>query len=294
MRIDKEQQREIVHAFLAIPSLRFPFETEVRKSERTSNDLTFAIPVGKKVFVWFTLWNNKETCFLLFRENNFIRDVRVIDAIATFEIYYGTVLYGTLFDSAVVAAEELMLYKGRQISPVKSSSLLGHCLSRELNPCAPHARFLTVGMPIILSTAKKHEVPYPVAYVQVRQGARLFRTSWSRWQSDAKKDTSAQSQFFVVRPDVQNDIYHLYSPIDDKYIGVAAIPDYNTSIFMNKIFRNIKENARLDALEESDTEDEFEDIRADKFICVSSASLPFYYHARFRKWAPQVGGVSRV
>ena len=45
---------------------------------------------------------------------------------------------------------------------------------------------------------------------------------------------------------------------DSIYQGIAAIPDYKTSVLLNKVFRNIKENDNLDALEESDNEDEFE------------------------------------
>ena len=35
---------------------------------------------------------------------------------------------------------------------------------------------------------------------------------------------------------------------------------------MNNIFRRVKENAILDKIEESDSEDEFEDISLDKFL----------------------------
>ena len=71
---------------------------------------------------------------------------------------------------------------------------------------------------------------------------------------------------FKITPDIQNDIYHLhyYDPqLNEKstenIFDVAYIPDYKTSVMMNKLFRNIKENANLDALEESDDEAEFED-----------------------------------
>ena len=42
----------------------------------------------------------------------------------------------------------------------------------------------------------------------------------------------------------------------EEYVDVALIPDFNTSVMMNKLFRNIKENSNLDALEESDDEAE--------------------------------------
>jgi hypothetical protein len=90
---------------------------------------------------------------------------------------------------------------------------------------------------------------------------------------------------FVVKPDIQNDIYHLYE--GDKYHSVALIPDYKTSVMMNKLFRNIKENANLDALEESDDEDEFEEERDDRFVFLDkSYKMVCVYNYKFKKWAP--------
>lgn len=90
----------------------------------------------------------------------------------------------------------------------------------------------------------------------------------------------------MVKADIQNDIYRLSNPdenananpnpnanansnanIDNELI--ASIPDYKTSVMMNSLFRNIKENKSLDALEESDEEDEFENVNLDKFVNLS-------------------------
>ena len=91
---------------------------------------------------------------------------------------------------------------------------------------------------------------------------------------------------FTLKPDLQNDIYHLYED-GDKYHSVALIPDFNTSVMMNKLFRNIKENSNLDALEESDDEDEFEDDRDDRFVFLDkSYKMVCAYNHKFKKWAP--------
>ncbi len=91
---------------------------------------------------------------------------------------------------------------------------------------------------------------------------------------------------FTVKPDLQNDIYHLYED-GDKYHSVALIPDYTTSVMMNKLFRNIKENTNLDALEESDDEDEFEDERDDRFVFLDkSYKMVCAYNHKFKKWTP--------
>jgi hypothetical protein len=95
---------------------------------------------------------------------------------------------------------------------------------------------------------------------------------------------------FRVKPDIQNDIYHLYvyhAGNRDYYYDIAFIPDYKTSVMMNRVFRIIKENANLDALEESDDEDEFESERADKFVHLDKEALmSCQYNWKFKRWVP--------
>ena len=56
---------------------------------------------------------------------------------------------------------------------------------------------------------------------------------------------------------------------------------------MNTLFRNIKENRNLDLLEESDDEEEFEDIREDKFVSLDKMYyMKCVYNSRFKKWQP--------
>ena len=99
------------------------------------------------------------------------------------------------------------------------------------------------------------------------------------------------SKVFYVKPDIQNDIYYLYkintvnfSLISDE---IAHIPDYKTSVLMNKLFRNIKENINLDSLEESDDEEEFENIQIDKFVDLNKTfKMRCIFNHKFRKWVP--------
>ena len=69
--------------------------------------------------------------------------------------------------------------------------------------------------------------------------------------------------------------------------GIAHIPNYSTSVMMNKLFRNIKENANLDALEESDDEEEFENTQINKFVDLDKTlSMECVFIKRFQKWQP--------
>ena len=77
-------------------------------------------------------------------------------------------------------------------------------------------------------------------------------------------------------------------PNQNKHIGVAYIPNYETSVWLNTLFRNIKENANLDALEESDDEDEFESEEIDKFVCLDKKyKMICEYNRKFKMWIPR-------
>ena len=96
-------------------------------------------------------------------------------------------------------------------------------------------------------------------------------------------------RMFIVKPDIQNDIYHLYTSNNNKeeYYDTAYIPTYTTSVMMNKLFRNIKENENLDTLEESDDEEEFENNNIDKFVYLEkSYAMICKYNYKFKKWFP--------
>ena len=95
---------------------------------------------------------------------------------------------------------------------------------------------------------------------------------------------------FLIKADLQNDIYHLFAYGTKKkiiYYNVAFIPDYKTSVMMNEIFRNIRENKNIDYIEVSEDEEDFENITFDKHVNIHK-SVPFecIYSRKFKKWIP--------
>ena len=98
-------------------------------------------------------------------------------------------------------------------------------------------------------------------------------------------------KIFFIKPDLQNDIYYLYQNNTTNFDVIskelAHIPDYKTSVLMNKLFRNIKENNNLDSLEESDEENEFENIEIDKFVDLNKIiKMRCIFNYKFKKWVP--------
>ena len=95
-----------------------------------------------------------------------------------------------------------------------------------------------------------------------------------------------QTREFVLRPDAQNDIYYVLRSPDEPIAAntmIAHIPNYKTSVMMNSLFRNIKENRNLDALEESDDEDEPLTPLVDLNKCVKMICT---FSPRFSRWVP--------
>jgi hypothetical protein len=97
--------------------------------------------------------------------------------------------------------------------------------------------------------------------------------------------------FFKITADIEPDIYNIfaynYKNGTEEYHDIAFIPDYKTSVMMNKLFRNIKENYNLDAIEESDNEEEFEDSRYDKYVYLDrSFNMKCEYNSKFKRWVP--------
>jgi hypothetical protein len=137
----------------------------------------------------------------------------------------------------------------------------------------PAPPLLSVSVPIPVPPRLSVPVPMPVP----------------QQQAPVKRPTNKEV-VFLVKADIQNDIYYLYSlapDLTEEQHSTAHIQDFNASVMMNKLFRNIKENQNLDALEESDDEEEFENERADKFVYLDrSLKMVCQFNHKFKKWAP--------
>ena len=95
---------------------------------------------------------------------------------------------------------------------------------------------------------------------------------------------------FQVTADIQFDIYHLFvygknaKPV---YYSVAGIPTYKTSVFMNGLFRKIKENTNIDYIEESDEEDDFQNTDEGKYVDINKVLLvECLFNQKTKKWIP--------
>jgi len=107
---------------------------------------------------------------------------------------------------------------------------------------------------------------------------------------DYNKPQYKYSCVFNVCADIQYDVYHLYACGKNNelvYYNVAGIPTLKTSVFMNSLFRKIKENQNIDYIEESDDEDDIQDMAEDKYVDLNKNLLiECTFNYKFKKWVP--------
>jgi hypothetical protein len=140
--------------------------------------------------------------------------------------------------------------------------------------------------PVNVNIVSKHTIENDKKYTE--------KSNDSNNTNNNNTNYNKKYKIFIVSADIQNDIYNLVDPNDlsnyDYAISnklIASIPDYKTSVFMNALFRNIKENRSLDALEESDDEDEFENTNIDKFVDLTKKiKMKCVFNYKFKKWTP--------
>lgn len=295
MRLTSKDKNDILNR---LPNLKLSYETTHNK---VSSDMYYLIPSGKKHLLWFTYFEDKKVC-LLVELNRGIRDIKnivVVPQIFDKKLVLGTILYGTLFNienKKYFSIENIHFYKGRNIEQSTEHyklEMIQMMLSTELKQAFLTSNGVCVGLPIIENSFESaiktaSTLKYNIYSVQNRN---VYATN-STYNSVLYRnmDVDTHKHIFAVKADLQTDVYYLYvknkSNLLEKY-DITMIPNFKTSAFMNSIFRKIKENKNLDALEESDDEDEFENIREDKFVDLNKCvHMECSYNAKFNKYVP--------
>jgi hypothetical protein len=279
MILSVEDKQSLLSKF---PSFKLCYEN-IAHNKVVPGGFNVAIPKGPKCFVWFSLHAGVPACILIERGRirDTISDISIVPACFNPTIV-GTILSGTITQSSakrVIVLDDVYFYKNRHVGalmPIEKVRILGGLfVERNIaNVIELKTQFMMAQMGTNVSSAsssgiyciqqrKDNRTPYLNA--PVKQGRKVFK----------------------VVAETQNDIYTLYDE-NDADCGLACIQTYETSKLMNSLFRNIKENRRLDALEESDDEDEFENISLDKFIIDKSRMIKMEceYVPQFKKWQP--------
>jgi hypothetical protein len=311
--LTEEEKENILMTF---PNIKLSYEKIIHK--KVSNfDLILAIPDGTKCFAWFTTLNDKCVCILFELESTItkkIKNIKIVTTCFSSSLSYGTIIYGTLFNhskNSFFCIEDIFLYKGINISGENWKNKFNQILTmftNDIKQISYNNSFLVFGLPIMVKTNEelfdiisKSLIKYKLHSIQYRQLNNInsyLIISLDKFLAPIenhieynqrkiqKYENSSNNIIFGIKPDIQNDVYHLYCD-KNEYYGIACIPDFKTSVMMNKLFRIIKENDDLDKLEESDDEDEFENPNIDKFVNLDKFyKFECQFNKRFKKWVP--------
>jgi hypothetical protein len=313
MQMQGSEMNEILCDF---PKFELSYEMMGHKKVLDA-DIMMAIPEGTKAYAWFTSYRNENVCFLLsLDEHNLIINAKICMASFKDELSYGTILYGTLFSFKhhkekditcnSFCVEDIIMYKGKMIYHHKFINRLETIIQVFQNKmiCQPtvHQNQVIFGMPI-MSHDFQHllreieGVPYKIGKIKFRyyESKKIVWLKYFKPGSNSSSNTNTNTNanihdvIFKISADIQNDIYNLfvYDNENDGFYDVAFIPDYKTSVMMNGLFRNIKENINLDALEESDDEEEFESEKIDKYVDLNKTlKMNCRYNHKFKRWVP--------
>jgi hypothetical protein len=243
-------------------------------------------------------------------------------------ILYGSTFYYS--HNIFFTIEDIFYYKGKNVSRNnwgEKFELFGKLMREDIKQISFNDSFVVFGLPIFSNklddfTSKIENIKYRLDSIQFRSFKRANNFQYMSYKSFLTKDKpdgrlknpnfkpndrfdrikttnypsyndnkNKRDIIFRVKPDIQNDIYHLYvNDINEPnyiYYDIAYIPNFTTSVMMNKLFRNIKENQNLDALEESDDEEEFENEKEDRFVNLEKHyNMVCLYNYKFKKWYP--------
>ena len=295
MKLSRQDLSSLMKGF---PNVELSYEKNIHKTVPSSN-IYLTIPKGKKYFVWFRNWKKYNVCCFmeLDRQRKNIQTIFIKNA--CFDPLLcsgkGTIIYGTLFhinSYAFLNVEDLFYFKGVNMSistQYEKLNTLQIMFSNYLKPLMLSKSDVVFGLPLIDTNHGKlikkiQKLPYSLYCIQHRL---LYKR---RTFLNERINIIRNYEFnFTIKATIFPDIYELYykKKTELVYYKFACIPDYKTSVYMNSIFRNIKENDNLDRLEESDDEEEFENISDDKFVDLEkSMNFKCVYLKYHNSWKP--------
>ena len=321
MELTHEQTERLSKRF---PKIELSYETVAHKKVSSNYDICVAVPSGKKKMAWFTYNGDKDVCFMLDlnKDQQVTKMVNVAEA-NDFDkkLALGTVLYGSLCDieeKQVFIIEDIYFYCGLPMRQMTFGEKLTHL--KALMSKAPMSSKIVFALPYMclvsgdaklldslqfyesitsMSAYTTHHVQFRsssdiVPYLnhvykkrQEQQPANLLGSSilFPRTDLDHNTQSRLKNAVFKVTADIQNDVYHLFAT--DGYINIAYIGSRDSSVFMNGLFRTIRENENIDYGEESEDEEMFQNTSLDKYVDLKKeCKMHCVYHTKFRKWVP--------
>lgn len=276
------------------PDIELSYDKTLVKKVRA--DAFSVLPQGDASILWITYVGDKRVALLMKLGNNGAIS-SAIPMILSFHdelsLGSGTIMQGIVFKCSNMtnfACTNILLHCGMPVHRMRmidKMELIYKILETHINSRVLTRDGLSIGLPP--TTSSFHEaidiaktLPYNVSHIRSLLMHSCYAVGITPYTASFKA-----TAVLIVRPALQQDIYHLYTSDNRKHRLPAAVQDYETSVLLNKSFRTIKENANLDTLEESDDDADFEDVRPDKYVDLKkNIAYICEYVPRFGKWQP--------
>jgi hypothetical protein len=239
----------------------------------------------------------------------------------------GTVVSGTIYEKEVDAdlaidvnsvlervfiLDDIHIYKGMVISKFVFQEKTGFIYNFFLHISSKREFPFMIRLPVMWSGEEQpNAIPYNIRHIQHRSTLKIMphinvttnrKPVWApnivadstiymkEYKFNYSRPIYRKSTFFYVKADIAYDVYYL-GALDKKedvvFFQHSLVMNYKTSMLLNGIFRNIRENRCLDYIEESDDESDFENVREDKYVDLEKRVLmECMFHSKFKKWMP--------
>lgn len=297
MRLTGNDTNYLVRNF---PNIKLSYVKNIHKKVSSAN-IFLAIPKGQKYFAWFRTFKKYSVCILMeinSRKRNiksiFIKKCCFDNSLC---LNKGTILYGTIVNISkqqFFFIEDIYFYKGEDLKKENHYNklfLIQNIFSNEIKQTKLHYNDIVFGLPIMDINRRKIEsklkdLPYSIYCIQHR----YFKNN-NNYFNEKIIINEEYERIFIVKAEIECDIYKLYYKNKNQKklheYKTALIPTYKSSVYLNSLFREIKENRNLDLLEESDDEEEFEDVSIDKFVNTEKQiKMLCKFNPKFKNWVP--------
>ena len=291
-------QKDKMFLLKQLPKIELCYEKKIHNTVQKYN-ICLTIPKGNKFLLWFRLFKKKHCCILfqLSKNKNAINDIKVYSASFNNKLCSGrgTLLYGTKFFNAnnYFNMENIYFYKGHHIEHynyIEKLNIMYKMMDNYINQCSYSSKYIILGMPIISKDMQEMEqyiknLPYELYCLQ-------YKTNNNKISYNKLVDHNIELiHTFLVKASLEPDMYRLYciDIINKKTYrhGLAFVPTYKSSVYLNSLFRNIVENINIDNIEESEDEEEFENTNPEKYLILGkSYKMKCVYNKKYKLWTP--------
>jgi hypothetical protein len=259
-------------------------QNKIIKHEKMVSVFSSSLVVGKGTILYGVIFNTNNKLYT--RNNMAVINIHYLEGLNVYKTKYKDKpkLFNTLFNNvSQISLNKYNLILGLPIISNDYSKLISDISS--LNYKIVCIKPINLNLYNLNLNFKINVTGNGIGIYNVNGNGNSNRTNQYR-----NKTTNAITKdicVFNVLADIEPDIYLLTTNDESSFQRTAFIPNYKCSVMMNNIFRNIKENDNLDLLEESDSEDEFENIEDDKFVNINKKIImECQYNIKFKKWIP--------